>query len=64
LLILITVYILSTLFLSENLVEDPDQPFNPHQDLGKYFEWWQGSRYVPNCHLRQRYPQDIDEDTG
>ena len=48
-----------------NLREDPNQPFNPHPGLGKYFKGFTGTRYIPNESLQQQYPEDVitDEDS-
>lgn len=42
-----------------NLREDPQQPFNPHPELGKYFKGFTGTRYIPNESLQQEYPEDV-----
>lgn len=47
-------------FFAVNLREDPNQPLNPHPELGKYFKGFTGSRYIPNDCLQQRYPEDVD----
>lgn len=49
-------------FVSESLEEEPNQAFNPHENLGRYFEYWTGTKYLPNHFLRQEYPEDIDTD--
>ncbi|XP_078362557.1 F-box only protein 21-like [Oculina patagonica] len=43
-----------------NLREDPNQPLNPHPELGKYFKGFTGSQYIPNECLQQQYPEDVD----
>ena len=48
--------------LAVNLREDPNQPFNPHPELGKYFKGFTGTRYIPNECLQQQYPEDVDEE--
>lgn len=42
-----------------NLREDPNQSFNPHPELGKYFKGFTGTRYIPNESLQQEYPEDV-----
>lgn len=46
------------IFILENLIEEPDQPLNPHPEIGKYFNHWTGTRYIPNEYLSQTYPED------
>ncbi|CAH3151289.1 unnamed protein product [Pocillopora meandrina] len=43
-----------------NLKEDPNQPLNPHPELGKYFKGFTGTRYIPNECLQCQYPEDVD----
>ncbi|XP_068679447.1 F-box only protein 21-like isoform X1 [Montipora foliosa] len=43
-----------------NLREDPNQPFNPHPEIGKYFKGFNGTRYIPNECVRQQYPDDVE----
>ena len=45
--------------IAANLREDPQQPFNPHPELGKYFKGFIGTRYIPNESLEQEYPEDV-----
>lgn len=45
-------------------MEEPDQPFNPHPEIGKYFKYWTGTQYIPNEYLSQRYPEDYLQETN
>ena len=47
-------------FIAVNLREDPNQPFNPHPEIGKYFKGFNGTRYIPNECVRQQYPDDVE----
>ena len=56
----LSVYHVLSFLLAANLREDPNQPLNPHPELGKYFKGFTGTRYTPNECLQQEYPGDMD----
>lgn len=60
--ILNVIYTFQQYLLIENLLEEPDQPFNPHPEIGKYFKLWTGRKYIPNEYLNQKYPEDYQQD--
>lgn len=45
---------------SENLFDCPAEELSPirHWEVGKYFQAYTGSRYVPNHALLEKYPQN------